>query len=90
MSSESSVPNAELSRRTPGNFFPEKIRREKSSKFGRVVIELADDIKPGQWLSDRIRELGGKCTERQANFIIAGRCKPNARAVLAVNAAMLD
>jgi len=55
------------------------------SKFGRCVEVCADGVKPGQWLAARIG-----CSERNANLIIAGRQKPNARAVLAVNAAWLE
>lgn len=59
------------------------------SPFGHCVIALARGIKPAQWLSDRVKRHGGKCTERHANLLIAGKRKPSARAVLAVNAEML-
>ena len=60
------------------------------SLFGECVVVVARGIKPGRWLSDRIERQGGKCSERQANFIIAGKCKPSANAVHAVNAAWLE
>lgn len=37
----------------------------------------------------RIREQGGKCTERNANLIIAGKQKPNVYAMHALNGALL-
>jgi hypothetical protein len=42
-------------------------------------------IKPGQWLAARVN-----CSERQANLYIAGKCKPSARAIHAVNGAWLE
>lgn len=54
------------------------------SRFGRCVVALADGIKPAQWLSDRVRQHGGKCTERHANLLIEGKRKPGTRAALAV------
>jgi len=59
------------------------------SLFGRCVVIAARGVKPGDWLAARIREQGGKCTERNANLIIAGKQKPNARAVHALNGALL-
>lgn len=56
------------------------------SKFGEHVVLCARGIKPAQWLSERIRVQGGKCSERHANLIIAGKRKPNTRAALAVYA----
>ena len=55
------------------------------SPFGECVVICARGIKPGQWLAHRIN-----CSERQANLYIAGRCKPSARAILAVNGAWLE
>ena len=55
------------------------------SLFGECIIVVARGIKPGDWLS---RQIG--CTERHANLLIAGKRKPNARAILALNAALLD
>lgn len=55
------------------------------SLFGQCVVLCAKGIKPAQWLSEKAR-----CSERHANLVIAGRHKPNARAVLAVNTAFFD
>lgn len=60
-----------------------------NSRFGRCVVVLADGIKPGQWLADRVKLQGGKCTERHANLLIEGKRKPNARAALAVYAEII-
>lgn len=72
---------------------PRRRRRSKPIKeknfpislFGECVVVVARGIKPAQWLSERI-----ECTERQANFIIAGKCKPPARATYAVMGAWFD
>ena len=55
------------------------------SLFGECIIIVARGIKPGDWLWRRIG-----CTERHANLLIEGKRKPNARAILALNAALLD
>jgi hypothetical protein len=60
-----------------------------NSRFGRCVIVLAGGIKPAQWLSERVKRQGGKCTERHANLLIEGKRKPNARAALAVYAEII-
>lgn len=60
------------------------------SPFGRCVFVLADGVKPAQWLSARVKALGGKCSERHANLLIEGKRKPGTRAALAVHAAMLE
>jgi hypothetical protein len=78
MSSESSLRRRRRSKPIKEKSFP-------ISLFGECVVVVARGIKPARWLSDRIA-----CSERQANFIIAGRCKPSFRAVHAVNAAWLD
>jgi hypothetical protein len=57
----------------------------KSSLFGRCVIQATDGIKPAQWLATKI-----SCTERHANLLIEGRCKPSARALNALNTEILD
>ena len=59
------------------------------SLFGRCVVIAARGVKPGDWLAARIREQGGKCTERNANLIIAGKQKPNVYAMHALNGALL-
>ena len=64
---------------------PIKERSFPVSLFGECIIIVARGIKPGDWLSRRIG-----CTERHANLLIAGKRKPNARAILALNAALLD
>ncbi|MBR1150128.1 hypothetical protein [Bradyrhizobium sp. JYMT SZCCT0428] len=68
-----------------------RIREENFpiSLFGRCVVIAARGVKPGDWLAERITEQGGKCTPRNANLIIAGKQKPNARAVHALNGALL-
>lgn len=87
--SESSQRVALPSSSALGTIVPRKFPREKLSKFGKAVVALADGIKPGQWLADRVKEQGGKCTERHANLIIEGKRKPNARAALAVYAEII-
>lgn len=67
-----------------GTIVPAKFPGEKLSSFGRVVLALWPQD-PGANLAKRAR-----CTKRHANLLIEGKRKPNARAVLAVNAAMLD
>jgi hypothetical protein len=57
---------------------------EKFSKFGAVVCVLWPD-KPALNLAQR-----AGLSERGAQYVIDGKRKPNARAVLAVNTAMLD
>lgn len=72
-----------------GTIVPRKFAAENLSKFGKHVFLCAEGIKPGDWLAARIREQGGRCTERHANLIIAGKRKPNARAALAVYAEII-
>ena len=55
------------------------------SKFGRCVEICAGGIKPALWLSERVG-----CSERNANLIISGKQKPNARALLAVTAEIIN
>lgn len=59
------------------------------SDFGRCIVIAARGVKPGDWLAARIREQGGKCTERNANLIISGKQHPNALAIFALNGALL-
>lgn len=63
---------------------PIKEQKFPISLFGECVVVCARGIKPAQWLSDRVKRQGGKCSERHANLIIAGKRKPNARAALVV------
>jgi len=48
------------------------------------VVACAKGVKPARWLSEKVN-----CTERHANLLIEGRCKPNARAALAVYAEII-
>lgn len=79
MASESSQRVVELPRRTLGNLFPRKFRRENLPPFGRVAVELWGDDKPGVILAQRI----GK-TERVANLYITGKTTPSYEALMAV------
>jgi hypothetical protein len=63
---------------------PKNLCADKSSKFGRVVMALWP-TKPALNLAQR-----SGLSERGAQYLIDGKRKPNARAALAVYAAMLD
>jgi hypothetical protein len=87
---ESSARRRRKSSENIGTIVPRKLSQENNlSKFGRHVWLCADGVKPGDWLAARIRQQGGKCTERHANLIIEGKRKPNARAALAVYAEII-
>lgn len=58
--------------------------KAESSKFGRVVCILWP-VKPALNLAQRVG-----ISERHAQYLIDGKRKPNARAALAVYAAILD
>jgi hypothetical protein len=53
-----------------------------NSRLGRAVWALSEGVKPARWLSDRVKEHGGKCTERHANLLIEGKRKPGTRVAL--------
>jgi len=75
--SESCAPRRRRSKPIKEQLFPK-------SPFGRCVYVLADGIKPAQWLSERVRKQGGKCSERHANLLIEGKRKPGTRVALVV------
>lgn len=66
-----------------GTIVLQKFPGEKLSKFGRVVWALWPD-EPTATLAKR-----AACTKRHANLLIEGKRKPNARAILAVNAEII-
>jgi hypothetical protein len=63
-----------------------------NSSFGVCVVALAEKHreKPANWLADRIKAAGGKCTPRHANRIISGKRRVSARALHVLSAAVLD
>lgn len=84
MSSESSQRDRAASSENIGTIVLQKFPKEKLSKFGRVVWALWPD-QPTAMLAK-----SAACTKRHANLLIEGKRKPNARAALAVYAAILD
>lgn len=84
MSNESQQRPAPLASENIGTIVLQKFPRQKLSKFGRVVWALWPD-EPTATLAKR-----AACTKRHANLLIEGKRKPNARAALAVYAAIID
>lgn len=75
---ESRQATALLSSSVRGTEVPRSAARRVPSKFGAVARALWP-VKPALNLSQRVG-----CTERHANLLIAGRRKPNARAMHAL------
>lgn len=86
---ESNVRRRRRSSENIGTIVPRKLSQQNLSKFGRHVWLCADGVKPGDWLAARIREQGGRCTDRHGNLMVEGKRKPNARAALAVYAEII-
>lgn len=84
MRGESSARLRAASSENIGTIVPRKFAAENLSKFGRVVVALWPD-KPALNLAQR-----AGYSERGAQYVIDGKRKPNARAVLVVNAEMLE
>lgn len=67
-----------------GTIVLQKFPGEKLSKFGRVVWALWPD-EPVAMLAKR-----ALCSKRHASFLIEGKRKPNARAILAINSELIE
>lgn len=67
-----------------GTRVPRGLDRDRFSTFG-IVVRAIWPIKAALNLAQR-----AGCTERHANLLITGKRKPNARAMHALNAAILD
>lgn len=80
MGTESSARRRRRSKGIKEENFPDSL-------FGACVVLATRGIKPGDWLARRIREQGGRCSERNANLIIEGKQPPNARAIIVLNQA---
>jgi len=74
-----------LSRRA----FASKDSKEQRRRFGTIVLALWPD-KPALVLSQRINDLGGRSTERAANFYINGKRKISARCIQVIVNEMLE
>ncbi len=80
---ESKVRRAAPSSENIRTIVPRNFARPEFSKFGRVVVALWPH-KPALNLAQR-----AGLSERGAQYLIDGKRKPNARALLAVNAEII-
>lgn len=59
------------------------------SNLGVCVIGLSGGIKPGQWLADEIKKLGGRISVRNADRLINGERKVTALALHVIDSKIL-